>query len=149
MAIKREPHSDRQDRDVPAFPHDKPIIVFDGHRALCSNRARFVIRHDAEGRCRLLPAQSPLGQALDRRYGLSTSDFETHLPLRDGRAFDGSIRMIQALGRPWSAVARLGMLPARWGEAPYSIVARNRLRWSGRRDVGHRPDPADHHRFLA
>ena len=33
------------------------------HCALCSGWARFVLRHDAKGMYRLLPAQSPLGRA--------------------------------------------------------------------------------------
>ena len=72
----REPFSYRSDPAVPKFPDDRPIIVFDGHCAMCSNWARFVLRHDANGVYRLLPAQSSLGRALYRRprneYVIST-----------------------------------------------------------------------------
>ena len=152
MATAREPYSYRHDPDVPAFPDDKPIIVFDGHCALCSKWARFVIRHDPDGRYRLLPAQSPLGQALYRHYGFDPQNFETNLLLREGRSFsklDGSVRMIQSLGAPYSAAALLKLLPARWGEALYDLIARNRLRWFGRLETCFRADPADTHRFLA
>ena len=40
----REPYSYRQDATVPRFPDDRPIIIFDGHCALCSGWARFVLR---------------------------------------------------------------------------------------------------------
>lgn len=156
MAVAREPYSYRHDPTVPAFPDDKPVIVYDGHCALCSGWVRFIIHHDPEGRYRLLAAGSPLGQALYRHYGLNTAerggDYETNLLVRDGRVFtklDGSIRMAQGLGAPWSVAAALRLLPARWGEALYDRVARNRLRWFGRLEVCHRPDPADAHRFLA
>ena len=152
MPVPREPYSYRRDPDVAAFPDDRPVIVYDGHCALCSGWARFVIRHDPEARYRLLPAQSSLGQALYRHYGLDPRNFETNLLLRDGRPFlklDGSIRMAEGLGAPWSSAAVLRMLPARWGEALYDLVARNRLRWFGRLDVCHRPDAADAFRFLA
>ena len=64
MASMPAPYSYRGDASVPPFPDDKPVIIFDGYCALCSGSASFVLRHDAEGACRLLPAQSPLGLAL-------------------------------------------------------------------------------------
>lgn len=142
----------RRDPNVPAFPDDKPIIVFDGHCALCSGWARFVIRRDPLGQFRLLPAQAPLGRALYAHYGLDTEDFETNILLDGGRAWfklEGSIRMAERLGPPWSAAAVLRVLPERWQGALYDVVARNRLRLFGRLDVCHRPDPADAGRFLA
>ena len=91
--LSRAPYSYRADPSVPAFPDDKPIIVFDGHCALCSAWAQFVLRHDRARRYRLLPAQTPLGTALYAHYGLSHRkavgpdpfDYETNLLIEDGR----------------------------------------------------------------
>ena len=38
-----EPFSWRDDPEVPAFPDDHPLIVFDGECVLCSANARFVL----------------------------------------------------------------------------------------------------------
>ncbi|MFD1301578.1 DCC1-like thiol-disulfide oxidoreductase family protein [Methylobacterium marchantiae] len=46
---------------VPPFAEDRPIVVFDGHCALCVGRIRFVMRCDRDRRFRFLPAQSALG----------------------------------------------------------------------------------------
>ena len=70
----RAPYSYRGDPAVPAFPDDRPIIIFDGYCALCSGWARFVLRHDPRGVYRLLPAQSPLGHALYVHYGLNPQE---------------------------------------------------------------------------
>jgi hypothetical protein len=35
MNARREAHSYRRDPAVPAFPDDRPIIIFDGYCALC------------------------------------------------------------------------------------------------------------------
>src|SRR6185437_9898117 len=99
------PYSYRTDPAVPFFPDDKPIIIFDGHCVLCSRFARMVLRRDKAGRFRLLPAQSPLGEALYRHYGLPTPQYETNILLEDGQAWfksEGSIRMLRRLGFPWS-----------------------------------------------
>ena len=105
----REPYSYRRDPTIPTFPDDHPIIIFDGYCALCSEWARFVLRHDRRRLFRLLPAQSPIGRALYRHYGLDPEEFETNILLAEGIAWfksEGSIRMAERLGAPWS-LARL------------------------------------------
>jgi predicted DCC family thiol-disulfide oxidoreductase YuxK len=81
-----ERYSYRRDGAVPAFPDDRPIIVFDGFCALCSGWARFVLRHDRRALFRLLPAQSALGHALYVHYGLDPVDYETNILLAHGVA---------------------------------------------------------------
>lgn len=148
----REPFSYRRDPEVPAFPDDRPIIVFDGKCVLCSGFARFVIRHDRRRRFRLLPAQTPLGAAIYAHYGLHPTDYETNLLLEKGRVWlksEGSIRMFERLGFPWSlaAVARVITRPVR--DRMYDLIARNRLRWFGARKVCLVSMPGHEDRFLA
>ena len=148
----RAPFSYRDDPSVPPFRDDKPVILFDGHCALCTGWVRFLIRRDRSARFRFLPAQSALGQAIYAHYGLDTQDFETNILLADGRAWfklEGSIRMATGLGPPWSMMAALRILPGRWQDALYDVIARNRLAVFGRLEVCHRPDPTQADRFLA
>jgi len=150
--LMRPPYSYRDDGTVPDFPDDKPVIIFDGYCALCSGWAAFVLRHDPAGQFRLLSAQSPLGQALYRHYGLDPQDYETNILLGDGLAWfksEGSIRMAEGLGFPWSLAAVFRVLPMRWRDALYDTVARNRLRWFGKRDTCYRPEPHFAERFIA
>jgi predicted DCC family thiol-disulfide oxidoreductase YuxK len=145
-------YSYRDDPAVPAFADDKPVIIFDGHCVFCSAWARFVLRVDRRGVYRLLPAQSQLGRALYRHYGLDPENYETNILVQDGRAWfkaDGSIRMAVGLGFPWSAAAVFRLLPERWREGLYDLVARNRLRIFGRSDVCYLPRPEYRDRFLA
>jgi hypothetical protein len=44
--IARPAYSYRHDSSVPAFPDDRPVIVFDGKCVMCSAFARFVLRRD-------------------------------------------------------------------------------------------------------
>jgi predicted DCC family thiol-disulfide oxidoreductase YuxK len=148
----RTPYSYRQDSAVPSFADDKPVIIFDGYCALCSGWAAFVLRHDVEARYRLLSAQSPLGHALYLHYGLNPQDYETNILIADGVAWfksEGSIRMAEGLGFPWSLAAVFRVLPMAWRDRLYETVARNRLRWFGKRDTCYLPDPRYADRFLA
>ena len=98
-------YSYRRDPAVPKFSDDRPIIIFDGYCALCSGWAQFVLRHDRRAVYRLLRAQSPLGRSLYVHYDLDPEDYQTNILLADGIAWfesEGSIRMAEGLGWPWS-----------------------------------------------
>jgi predicted DCC family thiol-disulfide oxidoreductase YuxK len=148
----RTAYSYRNDPAVPRFPDDRPIIVFDGHCALCTGWARFVLKHDRTEKFRLLPAQSELGRALYVHYGLDPEEYETNILIADGRAWfksEGSIRMAEALGFPWSAARIFRVLPIRLRDGLYQCIARNRLRLFGRRKVCYVGEPGQEGRFLS
>lgn len=148
----RQAFSYRNDPDVPLFSDDRPVIVFDGKCVLCSGFARFILRWDRARRFRLLAAQTPLGQALYRHYGLDPVDYETNILIEDGRVWlksEASIRIFERLGLPWSLVAAGRLLPLSARDRAYTCVARNRLRWFGSRETCYLPRPEDADRFLA
>jgi len=145
------PFGYRADPEVPDFPDDRPIVLFDGHCVMCSAWARFLLKHDRRGVFRLLPAQTPLGQALYRHFGLNPTELETNILLEDGVAWlksESSLRMAAHLGFPWSMAAVIRILPLSWRDALYELVARNRFRLFGRREVCFRPEPEQASRFL-
>ena len=146
-----EPFSYRSDPAVPAFADDKAVIVFDGMCVMCSRFAQLVVRRDSDMRFRLLAAQSPLGVALYRHYGLDPVDYETNVLIEDGRAYfksEASIRILARLGLPWSLAAAGRVLPRGWRDVLYGVVARNRVRWFGMRDACFVPTEAERDRFL-
>lgn len=137
---------------MPPFPDERPIIVFDGDCALCSGWARFVLRHDPDARFRLLPAQTPLGRAIYVHYGLNPEDYETNILISEGVAWfksEGSIRMAEGLGLPWSLARLFRVVPVGLRDRFYHLVARNRLRIFGRRKSCYRAEQRYEDRFLA
>jgi predicted DCC family thiol-disulfide oxidoreductase YuxK len=148
----REPYSYRSDPAVPAFPDDRPIVIFDGYCAMCSGFARFLLRHDGRGAYRLVPAQSRLGRALYIHYRLDPVDYETNILVEHGIAWfksEASLRMVEGLGFPWRVAAVFRVLPHPLRERLYDMVARNRLRIFGAREVCYVSDPHYADRFLA
>jgi predicted DCC family thiol-disulfide oxidoreductase YuxK len=148
----REPYSYRHDSAVPVFSDDRPIIVFDGYCALCSGWAQFVLKHDPAGTYRLLPAQSALGRAIYIHYGFDPEDYETNILIARGSAYfksEGSIRMAEGLGFPWSLAAVFRIVPGPLRDRLYEFIARNRLRIFGKRATCYRPEHRYEDRFLA
>ncbi len=148
----RRPYGYRDDPAVPTFADDRPVIIFDGHCVLCSRSAQFVLRHDPRGIYRLTAAQTPLGHALYVHYGLDPDDYQTMILIADGLpAFksEAAIGIASGLGFPWSLAAILRVVPRRWRDRWYDVLAHNRFRIFGRRDTCYFPDPRWADRFLS
>ncbi len=150
--MMREPFSYRIDPDVPPFPDDRPVIIFDGKCVLCSGFAQLIMRHDRHRRFRMLAAQSPIGTALYAHFGLDPEMYDTFILLEDGRAYlrsDAALRILRGLGFPWSLAAVARLMPQFVRDKLYDLIARNRLSWFGARTSCYLPHPSEADRFIS
>jgi predicted DCC family thiol-disulfide oxidoreductase YuxK len=125
----------REDPKVPAFDDSRALFVFDGVCVLCSGGAAFLMRRDRGARVNFTPARSELGQALYAHYGVDWN--ATYLLVEGGRAYTataGYLRLCAVLGGAWNLLRLGAIIPERWRDATYSVVARNRYRWFGTAD---------------
>ena len=128
------PYSYRQDPAVPDFPDDKPLFVFDGYCVLCSKRVRWLMKHGGD-RVRYASAQSPLGEALFRHYGIDPD--KTYLLIAGGVASGestGYLRLCRLLGGRWKLFLAFAIIPRPIRDWAYRVVARHRYRWFGKVD---------------
>ena len=136
----------RQDSQVPAFPDDQPLFIYDGQCIMCSGFVRWLIEQDTAGRIRVSPAQGPVGRGLYAHLGIAPDRFDTHLLLVDGEFYgrsDAAIGLLRLLGGGWNWLAMAGQLiPRGLRDKAYDWLARNRYRIRGRRDNCWRPDAA-------
>lgn len=149
--IARDPYSYRDDPAIPAFPDDRPLIVFDGFCGLCSRLVQFVLRHDKAGAYRFVAAQTPLGTALFRHYGLDAENYDTFILLRDGRGHfvsEAAIELARELSPPWAWAPALRLVPQVIRDWVYLVIAHNRMRFFGRTEACYLPEPAVRARFL-
>ena len=119
------------------------IIVFDGICNLCSSLVDFVSSRDPNGAFTFVPMQTPAGQAMLERYGVSVDDVDTFLLVRGGVALlrsDAAIAIAAELRRPWNLLTVLRYVPKPVRDWGYSLVARNRYRWFGKRDTCKLPE---------
>lgn len=117
----RGPYSYRHDPAVPAFPDDRPLVLFDGDCALCSGSARKILTADRAGLFRLAPRQSQLGRALLTHYGVSPDDPATMLLIQDGMARQRSDAVLaiaaQSCLRPIGGRSSVGSRPGSFATA--------------------------------
>lgn len=133
--LKIAPYSYRDDPAVPGFDDSVALFIFDGTCVLCSGGASFLMRHDRRGRVNFTSAQSGLGQALYAHFGIDWN--ATYLLVTQGRAYTesaGYLKLCAVLGSWWRLLAIGKIVPERWRDALYGLVARNRYRWFGTAD---------------
>jgi predicted DCC family thiol-disulfide oxidoreductase YuxK len=129
-----------------------PVVLFDGVCNMCNAITRFVIAHDpAPGRFRFAPLQSESGQRLLHQHGLPTEDLDSFVLVEGDRASVGStagLRVLRLLGLPWSLLWILILVPRPIRDPLYGLIARNRYRWFGKREVCMVPTPDVRSRFV-
>lgn len=131
-----------------------PLILFDGDCNLCHGLVRFVIKRDRKAKYRFASLQSEVGQAaLKTAMG---SDGMVTLPDSIVLVQHGKVRMKStaalAIARgirwPWPLLAVFWLVPYPLRDFIYDWVARNRLRWFGKREECWIPTPELLGRFL-
>ena len=129
-------YSWRGDGSVPPFPDSHAVIVFDGVCVMCSAFARFVATRDGARRFRFVPAQSRLGTAINRHFGLDPIDYETNLLIENGSPcakLEAVAGILRHLGPGWRLAANLMRIPpAVVRDWLYDRVAKNRYARFGR-----------------
>ena len=142
------------DRKRQEKPHH--LLLYDGECGFCHGAVRFVLARDPRGAFRFAALQSPAAVAELVPFGGRPADLTTFYVIesyRGGRSAlhrrAGAVLVVaEALGWPWIAVTVLRMLPRRWLDAAYGVVARHRHRILGRADACVVPRPQDRERFL-
>ncbi|MBK6674023.1 MAG: thiol-disulfide oxidoreductase DCC family protein [Proteobacteria bacterium] len=122
-------------------PGDR-VLVFDGYCHLCSGWARFLARHPVTPAFRLVAMQGEEGRALLGAHGIDPEDPSTFLVLDAGRVFresDAVIHVVTALGHLWRVFEIARIIPRPCRDWMYRVLARNRYRWFGRRQVCYLP----------
>jgi len=133
--VSRSGFSYRDDRTVPAFDDSRALFVFDGVCVLCSRGASWIMRHDRKALVNFTPAQGTLGRALYIHFGVDMD--ESYLLIADGRAYSASrayVELFRILGGWWHILRIVAMIPERFRDRFYTLVARNRYRWFGKTD---------------
>ena len=120
-----------------------PIAVMDGACTLCSFGAKLVHRFDRIGDIRICQIQTEMGQKLLRDNGLDAFDPESWLFIEGEnvfRDFDALIRIGERSGG-WARVLMMfRLIPSPLRKRLYRVVAKNRYKVFGRREMCTIPD---------
>ena len=127
------------------------ILLFDGVCNLCSGFVQFVLRNEKGGEIKFASLQSGIGEQILKQYKVSQKGLESIVFVQDGKAYEKSeaiIKISNLLNRPWSFLPFFRILPVAFRDFIYDIVASNRYRVFGKKEVCWIPDPKWKKRFI-
>lgn len=127
------------------------VVLFDGVCNLCNGAVQFLLRRDRQRRFRFAALQSATGRRLLRQHGVDSDALASIVVIEGGRArvrSDAALLLARRLPWPWPLLAVFLVCPRPLRDTLYSLVARNRYRWFGRRDSCMLPTPETADRFL-
>ncbi|MCA9582759.1 MAG: thiol-disulfide oxidoreductase DCC family protein [Myxococcales bacterium] len=132
---------------------EHPVVLFDGVCNLCNATVQWLIDKDGEGRFRFASLQSEAARDVLAEAGVrDPSVLPDSIVLVDAAGVHvrstAALRIGAVLGFPYNLGKVALLVPRPLRDAVYNIVARNRYRWFGRRDVCMRPTPELAARFL-
>lgn len=141
----------RMGTDAPS--EGTPVVLFDGVCNLCNASVRFILDREHDRRLRFASLQSPAARRVLAEADVADPDaLPDSIVLVDGDGVHtrstAALRICRHLRAPWSWMRVFAIVPAGLRDALYSVIARNRYRWFGRKDACGLPRPEYAARFL-
>lgn len=130
---------------------NQSIIIFDGVCNLCNASINFIIKHDHAKRFTFATTQSKHGARLLNDLGIDPKDPTTFVYIDIDDTYlksDAAVAIAKHLRRPWSGFNYLRFIPQFIRDFAYSLIAQNRYKLLGKREVCMIPSPELKARFL-
>ncbi|MGD6817385.1 thiol-disulfide oxidoreductase DCC family protein [Metabacillus sp. 84] len=128
-----------------------PIVLFDGVCNLCEGAVIFLIKRDKAAVLKFASLQSHTGQMLLSQHGLDKDHFDSFILAEGGQLYLKSKAALKTAGYlplPWRLLRLFTAVPRPVRDAIYTLIARNRYRWFGRKESCMIPSPSLKERFL-
>ncbi len=133
------------------------VLLYDGDCGLCNASVGFVLRHERQHTLRFAALQSPFGTAVRARHPeLNGIDSVVWFDPGHGGASEttfvrseAALRVAEYLGGGWRLALAARVIPLRWRDAMYDVIARYRKQIPG---VSHScilPGPETRERILS
>ena len=129
-----------------------PIIFFDGVCNLCNGAVQFVIERDKNNLFKFAALQSDFAKLELAKFALRVEEGSSFVLLEDGKVYEQStaaLRVARKLKGLWPLLYGFIIVPAFIRNAVYSLIARNRYKWFGKKESCWVPTPQLKDKFLA
>jgi predicted DCC family thiol-disulfide oxidoreductase YuxK len=131
--------------------NESHILLFDGVCNLCNRIVQFTIKRDPKAKFRFASLQSESGQALLKKVGLPTDDFDSFVFIKGNKYFlksSAGLHVLKELGGVWKLFYVFIIFPKPLRDFIYNIIAKTRYKIFGKRDICMVPPAGLKQRFL-
>ncbi len=127
------------------------IILFDGVCNFCNASVNFIIDRDKNNIFKFAALQSDIGEQLQRKFSLDSEDLSSFILIEGNKYYKkttAALRVAKDFGFPWNLTYIFIIVPPFIRNIAYSIIAKYRYKWFGKRDTCRIPTPEEKERFL-
>ncbi len=128
-----------------------PIILFDGVCNFCNFWVNFAIKRDRKKKLKFAALQGEAANKLLPQHNINPASLSSVVFIDNGKAWTQSsaaIRICKHLDGGWKLLYGLIIIPKFIRDFIYTIVARNRYKWFGKKESCMIPTPELRERFL-
>jgi len=126
------------------------IILFDGECNFCDQSVQFIIKRDPKGIFKFTSIQGEIGQELLIKYHIPSS-INSFILIEDDQYFiksTGALKVCKHLNGLWKLLYFFILVPRPIRDMVYAFIAKNRIKWFGKREQCLLPTPEVRKRFL-
>ena len=130
---------------------NKKIILFDGVCNLCNSSVHFIIKKDKKKQFLFTSLQSDAARDILLQFQLKNSELDSILLIENGQVYqksDAILKIVKHLNGIWKISYGFIILPKFIRDYVYIIIAKNRYRWFGKKEVCMIPTKELQMRFL-
>jgi predicted DCC family thiol-disulfide oxidoreductase YuxK len=116
---------------------EQPVILFDGVCNLCNGTVDFLMKRDRKKQLRFASLQSETGEFLRLQYQIP-ADSDSVILIKSETVYfksEAAIEIAKMLPFPWKIAGFLRIIPHKFRDKIYDIIAKNRYRWFGKREM--------------
>lgn len=134
-------------------PHEpiQKIILFDGVCNFCNYWVNFVLDRDNKNIFKFVALQSDKGQEILKKYNLPINDFDSFIMISNDKVYSKSTAVFEILNdlSGWFKIfLPLKIFPTILTDFAYDIIAKNRYKIFGKREVCRIPTNEEKSKFL-
>ncbi|MGX5609009.1 thiol-disulfide oxidoreductase DCC family protein [Bacillus cereus] len=126
------------------------IVLFDGECNVCDRSVQFIIKRDPIGLFKFASLQSDIGKELLNKYN-APNDLSSLVLIENNNCYlksSAALRVSRNLKGAWKLLYFLLVVPKPLRDYLYSVIAKNRYKWFGKKDSCMLPSPEIRKRFL-
>ena len=130
---------------------DKPIIFFDGVCNLCNSSVQFILKKDTNNVFLFSSLQSDAAKGILLQYNLENFDLSSIILVENNVIYQKSTAVLK-IAKRLTGISKYTyvfiIVPKFIRDGVYSLIAKNRYKWFGKRDSCMLPTAALKLRFL-
>ncbi|TDL78604.1 thiol-disulfide oxidoreductase DCC family protein [Peribacillus frigoritolerans] len=130
---------------------NRKVLLFDGVCNFCNGTVQFVLKHDKKAVFKFASLQSDAGQQILAENSLPLKDFDSFVYVDGDKVYlksTAALHVLKELGGLFRLSFVLIVIPRPGRDYVYSILAKNRYKWFGKKDACTLPSPETRERFL-